>query len=146
MFTCGYLRLRESLRRASRVSGPGPSGSRSVHRAVTLQNPAASEALGRVADRVAAADLPEEAVAGLAAVCLHPLRKKPSGVRPVGAGEALRRVVAKALLLEVAGTLAEGVGPRQLGCGLKGGGEKRYYNLAQFWIRKGFQLRSRFDV
>ena len=40
------------------------------------------------------------------------------------AGEALRRVVAKALLREASGALAEGVGPRQLGCGLKGGGEK----------------------
>ena len=55
---------------------------------------------------MAAAALPEEAVAGLAAVCLHPLRNKPSGVRPVGAGEALRRVVARALLREAAGPLA----------------------------------------
>ena len=116
--------FREALRRASRVSGPGPSGSRAAHWAVVLQVPAAFESLAKVADKVAAADLPEEMVAGLAAVCLHPLRKKPEGVRPVGAGEALRRVVGRALLSAEKGPLAEGVGRHQLGAGLKGGGEK----------------------
>ena len=42
----------------------------------------------------------------------------------MGAGEALRRVVARALLAERAGQLAEGVGKHQLGAGLRGGGEK----------------------
>ena len=73
---------------------------------------------------MAAADLPEGVVVGLAAVCLHPLRKKPTGVRPVGAGEALRRIVGRALLSAEKGPLAEGVGKHQLGAGLKGGGEK----------------------
>ena len=116
--------LREALRRASRVAGPGPSGSRATHWAVVLQVPTALESLAKVADRVAAADLPEEVVVGLAAVCLHPLRKKPAGVRPVGAGEALRRIVGRALLSAEKGPLAEGVGKHQLGAGLKGGGEK----------------------
>ena len=106
--------FREALRRASCVSGPGPSGSRAAHWAVVLQVPAAFESLARVADKVAAADLPEEVVAGLAAVCLHPLRKKPGGVRPVGAGEAFRRIVGRALLSAEKGALAEGVGKRQV--------------------------------
>ena len=84
----------------------------------------ALESLAKVADRVAAADLSEEVVAGLAAVCLHPLREKPAGVRPVGAGEALRRIVGRALLSAEKGPLAAGVGKHQLGAGLKGGGEK----------------------
>ena len=116
--------LREALRRASKVAGPGPSGSRGVHWAVVLQAPAAFEAFARLADRIAAADLPEEVVDGLAAVCLHPLKKKPEGVRPVGAGESLRRVVGRALLAERKAALAEGVGKHQLGAGLRGGGEK----------------------
>ena len=48
---------------------------------VALQVPATFESLAKAADKVAAADLPEEMVVGLAAVCLHPLRKKPEGVR-----------------------------------------------------------------
>ena len=64
--------FREALRRASRVSGPGPSGSRAAHWAVVLRSPAALDSLALLADRVAAADLPEEAVVGLAAVCLRP--------------------------------------------------------------------------
>ena len=116
--------FREALRRASKVAGPGPSGSRGAHWAVVLQVPAAFEALARVADRIAAADLPDEVVDGLAAVCLHPLKKKPEGVRPVGAGEALRRVVGRALLSERKAALADGVGKHQLGAGLRGGGEK----------------------
>ena len=42
----------------------------------------------------------------------------------MGAGEALRRVVGRAMLTAEAGALAEGVGKHQLGAGLKGGGEK----------------------
>ena len=80
--------------------------------------PAAFEALARVADRIAGADLPEAVADGLATVSLHPLKKKPEGIRPVGAGEALRRAVARALLAERAGQLAEGVGKHQLGAGL----------------------------
>ncbi len=68
--------LQKALRRASKVGGPGPSGSRGAHWVVVLQAPAAFEALARVADRIAAADLPEEVVDGLAPACLHPLKKK----------------------------------------------------------------------
>ena len=118
--------FREALRRASRVAGPGPSGSRTAHWAVVLQVPAAFEALAKVADRLAAADLPEEAVEGLAAVCLHPLKKKPEGARPVGAGEAFRRVVGRALLTAETGALAEGVGKHQLSAGLRGGSRGRW--------------------
>ena len=92
--------FREALRRASKVAGPGPSGSRGAQWAVVLQVPSAFEALARVADRIVPADLPEVVVDGLAPACLHPLKKKPEGVRPVGAGEALRRVVGRALLVE----------------------------------------------
>jgi hypothetical protein len=106
------------------VSGPGPSGSRAAHWAVVLQTPAAFEAVAKVADRMAAADLPEAALEGLAPVCLHPLKKKPEGIRPVGAGESLRRIVGRALLQERSSVVAEGVGKQQLGAGLRGGGEK----------------------
>ena len=52
------------------MSGPGPSGARAVHWAAALHSPVAMEALALVADRVAAADLPEAAVAGLADICV----------------------------------------------------------------------------
>ena len=42
----------------------------------------------------------------------------------MGAGEALRRIVGRALLSAEKAALAEGVGKHQLGAGLKGGGEK----------------------
>ena len=89
-----------------------------------MQSPAALDSVAMVADRVAAADVPEEAADALAAVCLHPLKKKPEGIRPVGAGESFRRIIGRALLAENTAALAEGVGKHQLGAGLKGGGEK----------------------
>ena len=87
-----------------------------------LQSPAALDSVAMVADRVAAADVPEEAADALAAVCLHPLKKKPEGIRPIGAGESFRRIIGRALLADNTAALAEGVGKHQLGAGLKGGG------------------------
>ena len=41
----------------------------------------------------------------------------------MGCGEVFRRLVGRALCREHAAALAEGVGPAQLGVGLRGGGE-----------------------
>ena len=79
--------------------------------------------LGQVVNRVAAGRVPTEAAAALALTCLTPLRKKNGRLRPVAAGEALRRLTGKALARAHATEVAEAVGPRQFGVGTPGGTE-----------------------
>ena len=52
----------------------------------------AMTALGKVVDRIASGQVPPGAAAGLALTTLTPLRKKNGRLRPVAAGEALRRL------------------------------------------------------
>ena len=66
---------------------------------------------------------PRAAAAGLTLTSLTPLLKKNGKIRPVAAGEALRRLTGKALARSHAVALAETVGPRQFGVGTPGGAE-----------------------
>jgi len=111
----------QALRRMSRTSGPGPSGARPAHLQVLLGNTQALEAVAKLADRVVYGNLPTEIANFLSAVSLHPLGKKDSGVRPVGCGDAFRRLVGKALLRDNISALRECVGPLQLGTGVSNG-------------------------
>ena len=54
---------------------------------------------------------------------LVPLEKQPSGVRPIGIGEVLRRIVGKAIVAEIKPDLAESAGCLQLCAGQKAGCE-----------------------
>ena len=80
-------------------------------------------ALGEVVGRIASGRVPPGAAASLALTYLTPLLKKNSRLRPVAAGEALRRLTGKALALEHAAELAEAAGPSQFGVGTPGGTE-----------------------
>ena len=80
-------------------------------------------ALGVVVDRVASGRVPPAAAAGLALTTLTPLRKKNGRLRPVAAGESLRRLTAKALARAHATQIADAVGPAQFGVGTPGGAE-----------------------
>lgn len=57
----------------------------------------------------------------LTGASLTGLPKQPSGIRPIAAGEILRRIVAKAVLAQVMGQTAQIFGDLQLGVGRKGG-------------------------
>jgi len=115
--------LAKELRKAPRSSGPGPSGSRFAHWQTCQHSPGAMAALGKVVDRIASGQVPPGAAAGLALTTLTPLRKKNGRLRPVAAGEALRRLTAKALARAHAKPIADAVGAAQFGVGTPGGTE-----------------------
>ena len=115
--------LAKELRKAPRSSGPGPSGSRFTHWQTCQHSPGAMAALGKVVDRIASGQVPPGAAAGLALTTLTPLRKKNGRLRPVAAGEALRRLTAKALARAHAKPIADAVGAAQFGVGTPGGTE-----------------------
>ena len=54
---------------------------------------------------------------------LIPLEKSPSGIRPIGIGEVLRRIVGKAIVAEIRPELQEAAGSLQLCAGQKAGCE-----------------------
>ena len=51
------------------------------------------------------------------------LEKQPSGIRPIGIGEVLRRIIGKAIVTEIKSDLAESAGSLQLCAGQKAGCE-----------------------
>ena len=52
-----------------------------------------------------------------------PLKKEPSGIRPIGIGEVLRRIVGKAIIQEIRPDILESAGCLQLCAGQKAGCE-----------------------
>ena len=115
--------LATALRKAPRSSGAGPSGSRFTHWQACQLSASSMAALAQVVNLVASGRVPTGAAAALALTCLTPLRKKNGRLRPVAAGETLRRLPGKGLARTQATLLAEAMGPHQFGIGTPGGAE-----------------------
>ena len=79
--------------------------------------------LGGLCDRIADGDVPEETVDLLGLTKLTPLKKEGPGMRPVAAGECLRKLAARALVREHRSSLLDAVGRYQYGAGRLGGAE-----------------------
>ena len=63
---------------------------------------------------------------------LLPLDKQP-GVRPVGIGEVLRRIIGKALITFLKQDILTSVGPMQLAAGAEGGAEAAIHSMEKIW-------------
>jgi hypothetical protein len=59
----------------------------------------------------------------LLACRLIPLSKQPRGIRPIGIGEVLRRIIGKAVTFHLKPEIIDGAGPLQLSAGQEGGAE-----------------------
>ena len=64
---------------------------------------------------------------------LIPLEKKPSGVRPIGIGEVLRRIIGKAVMSEINQELKESAGSLQLCAGQKSGCEAAAHAMREIY-------------
>ena len=64
---------------------------------------------------------------------LIPLDKKPSGVRPIGVGEVLRRIVGKAVIAILKPDLVGSTAPIQVCAGLQGGVEAAIHAMRQMY-------------
>ena len=64
---------------------------------------------------------------------LIPLEKKPSGIRPIGIGEVLRRIIGKAIITEIKPELAESAGCLQLCAGQKSGCEAAAHAMREIF-------------
>ena len=88
--------LYKALSSAPSASAPGPSGMRFSHLQTFKAPPRALGLLGGLCDRIADGDVPEETVDLLGLTKLTPLKKDGPGIRPVAAGECLRKLAARA--------------------------------------------------
>ena len=64
---------------------------------------------------------------------LIPLNKKPSGIRPIGIGEVLRRIIGKAVITEIKPDLMESAGSLQLCAGQKSGCEAAAHAIREIY-------------
>ena len=63
---------------------------------------------------------------------LIPLDKNP-GVRPIGIGEVLRRIIGKAVSTFLKPDIIDAVGPLQLAAGQDGGCEAAIHAMEKMW-------------
>ena len=75
------------------------------------------------ARRICSEEIPYENIASLFSNRLVPLRKRDDGVRPVGVGETLRRIIGKAIINEIKPEIMESAGSLQLCAGQRAGCE-----------------------
>ena len=64
---------------------------------------------------------------------LIPLEKQPSGIRPIGIGEVLRRIIGKAIVSEIKGDIMESAGSLQLCAGQKAGCEAAAHAMREIY-------------
>ena len=68
---------------------------------------------------------------------LIPLENQPSGIRPIGIGEVLRRIVGKAIVTEIKGDIMECAGSLQLCAGQKAGCEAAAHAMKEIFEEEG---------
>ena len=88
-------------------------------------------ALARVARRISTALIDPSTLATYTSCCLIPLNKCP-GVRPVGIGEVVRRIIGKAVTRVVKYDLQDSVGSIQLCAGQDAGCEAAVHSMEVF--------------
>ena len=115
--------LYKALSSPPSASAPGPSGLRFAHLQTFKVHPRALALLGGLCDRIADGDVPEGAIDLLGLTKLTPLKKDGPGIRPVAAGECLRKLAARALVREHRTLLLDAVRRQQYGAGRPGGAE-----------------------
>ncbi len=72
--------------------------------------------------KLATENLDPESIEPYTSCRLIPLNKNP-GIRPIGVGEVLRRIVGKTIAWSLRDEVQEAVGPLQVSSGIKGGAE-----------------------
>ncbi len=81
-------------------------------------------------------NVPAEVLPYLCGACVSPLPRPDGGVRPVAAGEILRRLVAKVLPAKTTPEVAPKLDPLQLGVGVRCGTERIAHNTRRLMERE----------
>jgi len=84
------------------------------------------KALAKVIRAMCTEEVEDSSLTSFLACRLVPLSKKPTGVRPIGVGEVMRRLIGKVIGWVLKPDIHEVAGPLQTAMGLQGGAEPPY--------------------
>ena len=93
-------------------------------------------AIAKMAQKLCTIELQEEHLVSLEAYTasrLVPLEKEPAGIRPIGIGEVLRRIIGKAIVAEIRPEIMESSGSLQLCGGQKAGCEAAAHAMGEIY-------------
>ena len=94
-----------------------------------------AEAIARLARRVCTEDVDFKSIAVLTAGRLVPLDKCP-GLRPIGIGEILRRIIGKCVMMVLKKDVQKDAGPLQTCAGHEGGSKQQYTLWQRFMMMR----------
>ena len=89
------------------------------------------QSIADITKRLCREDIPSPFLQHLIACRLIPLKKDPSGVRPIGVGEVLRRLMAKAVAKVLKNDILRSTGSLQTCAGLEGGIEAAVHAMSK---------------
>lgn len=135
-------RVAKSFRKYPRKSGTGPAGSRFEHWQAVGEDEVLSEQMGHLLARLAVDVLPPEVSSALLSAKLNGIRKSSGGVRVLGCGGVIRRMVFKQVARELHCTLRQWCTDKQFGIQKDGCGRMFRYIQTLFHGRKGVVLLS----
>ena len=95
------------------------------------------EAVAELARKLCVSDTKPSYLRAFIAGRLIPLAKKPSGVRPIGVGEILRRIVGKAVTSVLKPELVNSTAPIQTCAGISGGIEASIHAMRRIYEDPG---------
>ena len=90
------------------------------------------QALANVAKRLCTSYINPKFIHAYTACRLIPLDKKP-GVRPIGIGEVVRRIIGKTIMMIVKNDLQEAMGVSQLYAGFEAGCETAFHTMSHIF-------------
>ena len=120
----------EAIRKAPRGSGAGPSGWRYEHLRGLLENDLTCNLFYGVCSLIADGKVPDSVLPLLTASRLIALPKANSDVRPIAIGEAIRRITAKALCIQLNESFCSYFSPIQHGIATRGGAELLIHHIS----------------
>ena len=126
-------RIAASFNKFPRKSGTGPGHSRYEHWAPSADESTQAVMIARTLTRLVGRkeDMPEKARKAMLAAILNGIPKKDGGVRVLGCGGTIRRLVARAVAKELNSEIAQGAGPQQYGLQKDGAGSMFRYVSAK---------------
>ena len=139
-------RLAARWRRFPRHAGAGPAGDRYEHWGVLQADADSGRQVASTAARLATGDMPEEALRAYLACKLVGIPKKGKGVRVLGCGSALRRLVGQSVCKELAQDIAEGVGGHQYGVSRKDGANLMHKEISWAAAARPERVVMAFDL
>jgi hypothetical protein len=125
-FQINQANFRKLIYKFKKTVAPGLSGLRISH-IIQLSSGAPdlqlTQLFTQIINLMLAGKVPQEAGKFLFGASLSALNKKNGGIRPIAAGDVLRRIAGKAVCATFSGSFCELFGKNQFGVGVKGGME-----------------------